>query len=416
MNNEQLHNKFLGDDKLPINIPSPADAWSDMRKRLDDEMPETVILLPGNIITAGTGFINSITALFTLLLASTIVWWFSNNKSTTIILNEQSSKHGITQQNKSNTNNSLTGNNAIAGTIKQNKAVTFNTRQQNNVLQRSFAQRQITINNQNAVKDSAKADETINPVINKKGSDSLLAFLNKPLTKAAPPVVPNKTDSTADTNKDEKDTISKISLLAGLQWNAQLPFSGTKQYFSGPNGSSQPYKILLPGAWVAVEIDKSIFLGEINPFATTVYHPKAFAIINQTNGQALVTQTKQLNKVFGLSAAIRYDYNIGGNWWAGAGIEASWLHKALATTNTEVDNGGTKTYYSTVNSISDSDWAYLSKFRVRTDAELFYHAIHWRAGIRAGVYFSTIAKRYDGPKNPLEFELFYRWVLWNKKR
>jgi hypothetical protein len=240
-----------------------------------------------------------------------------------------------------------------------------------------------------------------------------------PFAKTSKSVAAEKKDTTVHEDEAEKkDEDNDVKLQAGLQWSKQVPFAGADNYFIGPNGASQPYRVLLPGAWLSLQADRYLFMAEVNPFATTLFNPKPFVtIINQVNnGQTTQTETRSLAKLFGTSAAIRTDYNIAGNWWAGAGIQANFWSKGVRNNYYTQTGGGNTTQFKTTTSLSDSDWVYFFKMQVRGDAELMYKTPYWHVGIRTGLFLMPIAQNYGGPKSPLQTELFYRGVLFNRKQ
>lgn len=429
MNNDKPHNTFMGDDGPPIKIPLPADAWMDMRKRLDDEMPEAGILLPDNIINAGTGFINGITALFTLLLIGSAAWWLTgtlnisnrNSLPKTVAVPQSNARtdksneakyegkaaHGPAQNTAGGIADKPAPANSLypqAGKITTNGGLLLKS----NPLSASA-------NTQQTVMPQKNASPPVN--IEQKKNEVQTPANDKILTAANAAAKQNRPDSSAEKDNEEVHVDdNSLHVMAGLQWQAQLPFGGIQHYFAGPNASSQPYRLLIPGAWVGFEIDRNLFVAEVSPFTSTVYNPKPFVTITTVDGQTEVTKTKKLNKLFGLSAAIRYSYNVKGKWWAGGGIHTDLVNKGVATVNTEINNNGTTTSSTSFARLETSDLSLLSKFKVRTDAEVFYRAEKWQAGLRAGVYFTPVTKTYSTQRNPLALELFYRWAIWNNNK
>jgi hypothetical protein len=222
-----------------------------------------------------------------------------------------------------------------------------------------------------------------------------------------------------DSSGDEAITKEKMLIQAGLQWNAQLPFSGASKYFYGPGASSQPYRLALPGVWLSLEAEKNLLIAEVNLFTTTVFNPKPFYTGTKViDAQTSITETKKLNKLFGLSAAFRYSYNMQGNWWLGWGLQTNFWKKGVTGSDAEKDHNGTKTYYQTTQGLNDSDWQHLNKFQLRTDAELVYKTPRWHAGVRTGFFFTGVAKDANGPSSPLQVDLFFRLSLYssNKKK
>src|SRR6185503_3624021 len=106
---------------------------------------------------------------------------------------------------------------------------------------------------------------------------------------------------------------AKSALSAGLQWNLQLPVSGVDNYFKGSTASSQPYRMLLPGAWISIRSTKHILRAEVNPFFDNLLPNKSYgSFINSKNIPDTVittTEIKSLRKTFGVALTADYDHN-----------------------------------------------------------------------------------------------------------
>jgi hypothetical protein len=212
-------------------------------------------------------------------------------------------------------------------------------------------------------------------------------------------------------------------LQTGLQWNIQWPSAGARNYFIGANARSQPCRFLLPGAWLQLEKTKDILAVELNPFYSTLVPVRSFRTLTTSESLpgAIVTktETRKLRKLFGMLAALDYDYNISADWWIGGSLQACWWNKAVASsTGTEQKqplNGSpaTTTSFSNNYRITD-DWNYFSRFQFYINAEGFYRKKGWQAGMRLGLAATALAKQ-EGPANPFRLELLYRLKLYELK-
>jgi hypothetical protein len=216
-----------------------------------------------------------------------------------------------------------------------------------------------------------------------------------------------------------------LLLMAGLQWTAQIPTGSVGHYFAGANTRSQPFLILLPGAWINLETEKSLFNIEFNPFFSSLVPSKPFlqsANTTTTSDTAVtVSQSSSVNKLFGISAALGYAYSIGGHWWAGGGVQANWWNRAIATTRTDEEknpvsdpsekiNSSSRSMYS----LSDSAWNLFSKFQLNPFAEIQYRKSIWQSGLRMGIPISPLSKN-EGPSYSLRAEFFFRVMLLRKQ-
>lgn len=126
----------------------------------------------------------------------------------------------------------------------------------------------------------------------------------------------------------------------GLQWKGTLPLYGTKNYFTGPNNHSQPYNLLIPGAWVSATFNnKHELLFLVKPAEWYMSNKKLF---DSTHGFQMIgfdtvgtRRSNTLVKTGGLYAGLQYNYHINDNWIVGAGIGFQSRGKALIFRQTQ---------------------------------------------------------------------------------
>jgi len=223
---------------------------------------------------------------------------------------------------------------------------------------------------------------------------------------------------------DSIENSGEWQLQAGLSWSLQLPFSGTRGYFQGPNTSSQPYRVLFPALWLQSAKGKSMLSAEVNPFMSNLLPEKPFR--TSTTESYLPdttiskTEIKTLYKVFGFSASVGYNYNIATNWWVGGNLQFCWWANGIAYSNGLVQktpvNGGSAIQVSTFEEeyqISD-EWSYFNRAQFFLNTELQYRKQKWQAGLTAGIAATPLAKN-EGPGNSFRMALFYRWALYSKR-
>jgi hypothetical protein len=216
-----------------------------------------------------------------------------------------------------------------------------------------------------------------------------------------------------------------LLLQAGLQWTAQVPTGNASSYFAGTNGQSRPYRVLLPALWMHLQLEKSLFEIAFDPFYSNMVPARPFSqgISTTTLPDTSVTisQSKTLDKLFGVSASIGYAAWLGGNWWAGGGIQTSWWTQAIATTRTDevkepLNNPSMeiRSSFDNTGGLSKTDWNNFSTFQLNLFAQLLYNKGSWHAGFRMGIPFNPLSKN-DGPGSPLRMEFFYRLPLLSRQ-
>lgn len=423
MNEREIYNPAGDEEGLPLNIP-PAEAWNDMRMRLDSEIPAAGMPVPGGIIYADNDAIRPLVSLFILIIISSFLWWFNaggtDNSKAVSSRNGQPVGAGLVLTVTKANNNS-------PGQITKDTATSGQRRTQ--AMPRPV--NGLAVRRLHSAKKASAANIVVRNVVGAPADDIGNGNMatNAPIENYVGKIIADTGTSTPrQPLSNTKSTVKKDSIIegiaqsekdklisqAGLLWKAQVPISGRQNYFAGPSAAPQPYRLLLPGGWISVQSGRYLLLAEVDAFETTVFNPKPFSErTTQVSAQSNLTETKKLNKLFGISAALRLDYNVAGNWWAGGGLQANDWQKGVITNYNALESNGRSTYYNTSARLSDSDWAYFSKLQVRTDAELMYKASTWHAGLRLGIFFTPVSLNYGGPSNPLQVDLFFRWKILN---
>ena len=438
-------NKNLtGDKNFPIAVPPADTGWRDMRRRLDDEMPEGTAIINKNHHESRP--LNKLSRLLILLvlfsLAGYMVIVVSNkkneNKLTTIAggYSNKNEKDTITAVPITDNGNEITAypeqrSEFVAGKIKyktnRNTSIAIKSSNYSNIATKSRPLK--TAKGKN---DKTKQEKITNPVpadntIDKssvaesanmdKNKPTSLALITAPKTK-----VEKKPDSLASVTPPSPET-REWKLKGGLSWSFQVPTASTGEYFTGANTKSQPYTIFLPGAWIQAEQERHLLTFELDPFASNLLpqHPfRTFSTYESISDTTVITvQTRTLQKLFGASAGLGYAYNVSGSWWLGGGLQFFWWREAVASSTGEIQkvptNGSPSVITSfKVNYAIEDEWSYFSKFQACINTEGIYKVEKWQAGLRMGLGFTPLAKN-EGPSHPLRFDLFYRLKLFNIK-
>jgi hypothetical protein len=217
----------------------------------------------------------------------------------------------------------------------------------------------------------------------------------------------------------------ELEISFGLQWNLQVPNASPAYYFSGPDAGSQPYRVLLPGAWINLRADRSLFSAEINPFFSQLVPAKSYGTFtsseNINDTIVIVTEQRTLHKLFGVSAGLGFSRQTWGKWWMGGGLQGSWWSKGVASTEGLEE----KTAIGTVNKITrtydndhalpESDWSYFSKSQLSISAHIFHRSPKWHGGLRFSLPITPLAKSH-GPKNPLRMEFVFGVRAYTNKK
>jgi cbb3-type cytochrome oxidase subunit 3 len=235
----------------------------------------------------------------------------------------------------------------------------------------------------------------------------------------------SKTDSIAKAAPAaEPPPVEDISFTGGLYWSVQMPTYSRSNYFAGPDGRAQMYRILLPGIFVRVQSNKSAFVLDFNPFYTNLVPQSNFLTTKNTtvilDTTVITTENKSLRKTFGVASSISYEHNIRNQWWVGGGLQWFILNKGLAKMDVEEErvasNGGKLTSSYTRNyTIPQSEWAYFEKSYLGINGSIFYAGRRFQSGIRLTFPMAPLAKK-DGPEYPLRSEFIFRYGIYQVKK
>ena len=225
--------------------------------------------------------------------------------------------------------------------------------------------------------------------------------------------------------KETKPAEEKAIFKGGLQWNIQIPTAGGDHYFAGGNLKSQPYFFLVPGIWTSVQINRSLFSLEINPYYSSIVPPKTYTESTSSSSNLdtvkIVTESRQLNKLIGTAFAASFGYNIQRNWWLKGGLQMQWWRQGIATANLREEkypaNNSTAKTFSTSShlfAVENEEWNYFTKFQVNPNIEAVYVFKKWEASLRIGLPIAPITSSGDGPKNSIRTEFILRYQLFKK--
>ena len=473
MEQHDLNKKFFTEADLPVPVPSTDMAWEQMQNRLEKEMPQKEKRKKRFFI-------------FFVLLAFLIgpaSFFYLNNKSTTG-KNRPGEKTGIRKDAASKTPNNNSSNNNEQEKLKDQKTNNTNldddskasaatqdvsslpgdhlksaNKKSNTQSFISVTQTAATGTKQKKQQPNLQSNKTATtnkqPIIStsEPGADDtnktaiISSQQNINVVVTAAPANTIQDSSTAVTDKtnaaqinkttdslnivispEEKETKpaeEKAIFKGGLQWNIQIPTAGGDHYFAGGNLKSQPYLFLVPGIWTSVQINRSLFSLEINPYYSSLIPPKNYTEFTSSSSTLdtikIVTESRQLNKLIGTAFAASFGYNIKGNWWVKGGLQMQWWRKGVATANIREEkypaNNSTAKTLSTSShlfAVENDEWNYFTKFQVNPNIEAVYMFKKWEASLRIGLPIAPITSSGDGPKNSIRTEFILRYQLFKK--
>jgi hypothetical protein len=423
---KKIHKSFLNDPP-PVDIPSPDVAWTNMQKKLDGEEKERRPI--------GWWYYPA------AILFLTVTAWF--------FLPADFFTDRISVSKKGVTTDFVAKDNKVNKDVTAREAVPFEEGEAGNTNSLNESKPGTTINKPKKI----SAGDDINGKVLKQQKvrfKKLSASIIKPIatpaqlllgldtaknngiskSRISPGLIPGdsvneiragvakKEEVQPATGSKQEDIANNIIVEAGLQWNLPVPINGSNSYFAGPNGASQPYRLLFPGLWISLIDQKHMFTFQVNPFATAILSNKPYTTKSTISTAEVILESRTLNKIFGTSASLGYDYNIKKRWWAGGYTTGRFWHSATATAKEKKinsSNGNTSAEYINRYSFNDSDWTGFTKFQVAAGVQLLYKLPRWQAGIYFDYCLVPLIDE-EGQKNQTTAQFFMRWQLYKQKR
>jgi len=428
-----LNKKFFTETDCPVPIIPTNAAWNDMREKLEAQMPaekkkrRLLFWIP---------LMERIGLTLLLVGASATIWLTyhhkvaKNNGEYASAHTDATSKSEIEQHTDSNKSaatditvpqqsNTITANNinnekwqeiAAESPPKvtllnlQKPILTANNSQSQRVRQR----RQVA----NLAKKSTATDAS--------QEQELHISRLLPVALPHPLVVENSIDvqsynmlpgkllsSATGKNKPPKKA---IDIEAGIQWQWPVPFSYSDYYFKGPGGNNRPYRLLLPGGWLAITKNKQRLMVSVNPFMSTSMpgNSKTGALLIDSSG--LMIGHKSMIQMFGYTVGVNYAYQVQSHWWVGAGINANWWQKGLLLAKPVDSLSNFKPYLYTVNARKEEG---IRSFQVSTGIELGYQHNAWQAVLQVN---RPLNATINNLPTPVWWHVGVRWRWWHACR
>ncbi len=442
--------KLIDEHQLPLSAPPVDQAWEEMRRMLDEDKPKATPLLP--LLKPGYArvvkYLSGAVLLLLLISVSFFIYSPFGNKdvskppfvSSSSDQTLKNLRQPATAGDRSTSNSSAINKNDL--TINSNKKQMHTDSLTEKSENKQFANLQLKSNTVTVQKNndreknipSAIGDGIINQFEYKSIIDTGMNSDTEGNLNMQVPVTVTSGNLDAvlemDTNEPKASVVGdapphielpeeKWTISTGLLWTLPVPLYNASNYFIGPNGLSQPYRVLLPGAWIHAEKEKHLMTLEINPFVSSLPPSTVFRTVTTfQNNQDTLVQTKDersLVKTFGLSAGVGYQYKIISNWWIGAGVQMHYWFRAVAASNAEVQKIpmggtiGTTTNQSHIYTLTD-EWSYFSRMQVSLVPEIIYKTPKWQSGFRLCIPITPLALQ-DGPKHFLRAEFVYRLKL-----
>ena len=282
---------------------------------------------------------------------------------------------------------------------------------------------QINILKKMAAKQNVTTNTDISSKINNmRSSSAFVAASNiEPDKKQQTNIVENITKATAS-NQVIKVPQPKLikSIHYGLQWNVLLPQSNS---YLDYNAKSQPLSVIIPEFWVSKDLSrKSEIALQVNPYSqytlrsNNLLASKDYVVSvsqgsNQNPATTTYVQTRSLLKAMGLELTAKYTYKLSDKFSIAIGLGNTWLNAAVV--NDKVVSQEGKLSHDSIYGIAKgfNDWNYLKSSIIVGRFEMLYQFKKLQAGLAFVKPLGNIYSFSNSNSNPVNARLVLRWRI-----
>lgn len=208
----------------------------------------------------------------------------------------------------------------------------------------------------------------------------------------------------------------------GLQWKATLPLSGSLYYLTGTSARSEPYNLLIPGAWLSVTANgRHEVMLLVKPAEWYYYNKKNYrndttVIVDNSDSIPITILHRKagtLLKTSGWYGSLQYNLHINENWMVGAGIGYHLRSGALIRQQSFKSLGDTSVTDSLFSMPKNTDTGkYLASSFISGKVEVAYHFKKLDVGATVMMPLtSPFTNKSLNQSSPLNVKLFVRWRI-----
>lgn len=224
------------------------------------------------------------------------------------------------------------------------------------------------------------------------------------------------------TSKGNKKTItkkenSKLSkkLGFGLQWKADIPLQSNADYLIGSSNKRDVFKFLIPGIWASKRFNSHEIIVLFNLYQQNFINNQTISSFVSTRSlrdtNSIITTTN-LNKTFGMSGRLQYNYFITPSFTIGAGIQYNTQEAALQS-NTITGHWSGEVIYDTAYTLkkSSADWTFLNSNFFTGIIEVTYRRKKLAVGVDFQAPFTNLSSSSIIDLKPISANVFFRWKI-----
>ncbi|HMG82788.1 MAG TPA: hypothetical protein VK559_07115 [Ferruginibacter sp.] len=323
---------------------------------------------------------------------SDVTYAYSSNKNNNTLIRNNHKKYKHTATSATDNDDNI----AVAANPISKQTFTTN----NNKTRNSDSKTKIFIHS--PLPDSSAVDDRS---MNQNHQDTGLQKIKDALVKATT----NDTTKIKKTNKP--DLLNTVN--AGLQWNFNIPMQNNSAYFIAAKGKSEPFLLLLPSIWISKKFDRQEIMLQFTPYQQNFVNQKFISSYSSQTFTKAVYKATYLDKTFGLSVGLQYNYRIFSSFLIGVGVNYNTQQRSLLNDYGKSELSGNTTgidsSYGAKGSSSES--VHLNPSFVSGKLELAYTKNKFDIGIDCQKAFTNLSAEPDIDVKPLTFQVFFRWRI-----
>lgn len=209
-----------------------------------------------------------------------------------------------------------------------------------------------------------------------------------------------------------------LDLDYGLQWKLPVPVQGTKYFFTGADGKSQPYVFLVPGVFIGKTINDihkiRLELQALQHFYST--EQSLSETFEQVSPSDTATIHSRINvvKTYGYTIGLHYQRLYNDKWFIGCGVSYHVQSKALLHYQKNVVATGISLQDSLAAlKRGDANWSRINNAFISIDPEIGLQFRKTQIGLQSSL--PVITSVYKNMNiYPIAIRLFFRWQ-WNER-
>jgi len=204
----------------------------------------------------------------------------------------------------------------------------------------------------------------------------------------------------------------------GLQWDEDVPFSGTNYYFTGYDGKKNLYLPLVPGAWFSHKAGRHEIMFTIDPLNQNFTGNILISSVtikdslSQDSLSVMKNKSSFLHKTYGFGAGIQYNFEIAPSLTVGLGINYHGQSKALQSDIITNKLTGALISDSLYGIKKSSDgWNYLKAGFISGKAEVAWRKKFFDVGAAITFPLTNLSSVPGLTIKPINGQVFFRWKI-----